>query len=420
MHKHKAPLLPSELVLNESAWMQYKEWLLAHSAKKTAVVLGKPGIGKETMVRVVNRMLNYKEELVDGTERKEEVAAKLKQIIGAQRAKTLSGRRLVCVARDIDTSTLQRIANARSRGMPVVVILEDAPKKLFEADNLEIIRCYADTHKVLQRVEKIARELHTSVPPDMKERVRCGEKIGKAVADLYVHRLGTGVRGSIQRENTRTGHLDVIRKLLHNRGGPKRKYQEIADICEKNGVDTVYDLLLENYAERCLTIEDVCTISDTTSLYETCGKSSMLYNLQNVGIFHQHFFLYNNLTSGFKIPARTRKQQSRTHMLCGNTPCRRWSVLPGIMDMAEALLIKVKQAPVPNRVDEYTKERIRAFSASVDLSSILEEEKIEMLKRVYQESLPGKDILPRYKHKDGYSSYVTRNISLSEILHGKQ
>lgn len=418
MIRDDASMLPSELTVNENAWAQYREWLLERSQKKIAVVLGRAGIGKETMVRVVNKMLNYLPRVVDGTERREEVVQAAEELLRLRRARNMFGRKLVGVFRDIDPALIFKLAGRRDSEVPLVVILEDAPRKLFDAERVEVIRCYSDSHKVLQRVEEIARRRGVAVPRELRERVWQGEKIGKALADLQLHRLGARVPGVLQAENARTGHLEVIRKILHSRGGPRRKYQEIKNLCARTGIETVAELLQENYAEKCLTLEDLCAIAESVSSYEPCSRSPALYHLQEIPVYLQHTLLYNDLTASFKVPARTKTKHPRG-LLYGQVPCRRWNTLPQVRALANALAVKIKQAAAPSRVDNYLKERIRALAAQLDLPELLEEEHLKLFKAIDLEPIGGAQRVPRYVHKDGYSCYVTRDISLSEIVQGQ-
>lgn len=120
--------LPSALRTDAFSWKKYREFL--RNPGGTAVVTGRAGVGKEVMLQMVHRMMNYREKWIDASEEKEDVLRILEQIRAMGRARTLQNRKQIVIFRDVDRTVLQKVAAIRDNRVPLVVVLDDPSKHI--------------------------------------------------------------------------------------------------------------------------------------------------------------------------------------------------------------------------------------------------------------------------------------------------
>lgn len=404
------PILPSELVINEKASREYKDWL-ALDRGPIAVVVGRPGIGKETSIRLINKIHNYSEEYIDGLYTREKLLEIIKSIESIQRVKTIKGREKLFIFRDIDKSLLKRVLNIRTSAK--VVLISDEPLKIFSENSCSVIKCYSDAYKVYKRVENLCKKRSVTFPEEISKRIRNGEKIGKSLSDIEIYSKTERIKGHTQVSTGSLSYIEILDRILHRRNEPRRTYEEIERICENNGGQNVQDLLFTNYLEKAISLEDLSYLSEITSFY----NSSTRYEINSIPAYIYHTMLYNSIFISFKVPAR-KVVHKRTGILYNNYPIN-YLQLNDLKGLVSVLVRKVKKQRVPSELDEYSKSTIRNILSGVERSlSSFEESDIEVLKSVDREVVSqSKADIPRYIYKDGHSNYVTRDITLDEILY---
>ncbi|KAI5185361.1 hypothetical protein NEHOM01_0776 [Nematocida homosporus] len=412
------PILPRELVLNERASTQYRDWLLDPSRKTVAVVVGRPGIGKETMVGLFHRLHNYSERLIDGTELREDTTRRIEEMRELVRERDMHGRKLVVVSRDLDGLSLQRVLEIKRSVVPIVVILDDLPRRLADMSHVEVIRCYLDSFRVMQRAEKICQKKKIVLPEVLRERIRSGEKIRKVIAEIDIYQASERVRSVAQVETGRMGGLEIVKALLFSRGDKRKRYSDVETICERNDLPNVGNLLFENYLEKCLTLEDACQIAETVSLADRPFRET-----KTLAIYKQHLMLYNELAVSFKLPQKgstvSRKNGLVPGWIYGGVPQNSWFFPFYAKELAGLFVRKIKQAAMPSRVDAYTKRALLGFLSGVRKLDLLDDQTMETLVSIESAEPaagPTRLAIPRYVYKDGHSHYVTRDILIQEII----
>ncbi|OAG31980.1 hypothetical protein NEDG_00455 [Nematocida displodere] len=415
MKKHH-PKLPSELVTQESVWHQLKTWLASTDREASvALVLGKTGIGKETLVHLTTRILNYKEKMID-SDKKEDLLSFLAAIKQVKRERDLHNRKTVVVLRDVDPNLLYKVAEAKNRFVPIIVLAEELSKKAVDSlGSVMVVRCYHDSVRTLARVEAICHSEDIEMPREIKLRVENGERIGKVLADLHLFSLSSRLKGCAQSTSAKLSLLEVVRRLLYTKGERKKTFVEIEDLC-KSATFGVADLLFENYAEKCLSLEDLALLADKSSEYDT-----RTYHEENKTIpaYIYHQALCNDLTLSFKIPtppvpnpntARTRS------LIYHGVPYQKQAILPYIENLITALSRAIKKAPTLAKVDLYTRRATKHLLQGTKASSAIDTDTREYLHSVEVPISTDRVVQPRYIHKEGHSYYATRDIPLKDIL----
>ncbi|KAI5189171.1 hypothetical protein NEMIN01_0337 [Nematocida minor] len=412
------PMVPSELVVNEAGWRQYKEWL-GRDASEKAVVMGRPGIGKETSIRLINKIHNYKEVHIDGMLSKEEISETIQSIEKTSRAKDIKGRSRIFVFRDVDRQFVRQILAIKNRMVKIVVIVDDVSlgKTYSSAEGgCEVVKMYSDMHRTHRRAENICRKIGIVMPDEISSRIREGEKIGKTVSDIEIFRRNSKIKGHAGVDTGGMGYIEALDKILHRRGGKRKSYSEIERVCSQSGIQTVQDLLFNNYLEKCLSIEDACTLSEYSSLYDVIGNNNLLgYDAKCVSVYQFHNLLYNTIFVSFK-GVQKKTEAVEKGLIYNNMPISRLKA-DNIKELVSVLVRKVKKQSTPGQTDEYTKRSIRYVLEGLKQASFIEEKDLITMQSI--DIMPTnicKVNIPRYIYKDGHSHYVTRDIRLSEIL----
>ncbi|KAI5181707.1 hypothetical protein NEOKW01_1875 [Nematocida sp. AWRm80] len=434
MHQHR-PMLPSELTINEESISRYKQWLDSKPPKKVALLVGKPGIGKETMLRVIHRVYNYKERHIDPLGDKESLQNALNDLQVVKTQKNLKGRKQIHIFTEIDQYTLSRILRIRTVS-PVVVVLEEYPKKV-SCEEAEIIKCYQDTHKVMKRIESICREKQMAVPSEIYTRIRTGERIGKILSDIHVYSCTRTVQGTVATETSRLTGIDALEKILHKRGQRRRTYEEIESICERTGMQYIHDILFENYQEKCLSLTDLSILSRTASYYDSFSNVPQMHTHKTISVYLHHQLLYNDIFIPIRLGGRQKEKvktdlsmkesldNSSVHfnpmytkntLLISGTPYKRWDTIPYLQLLLNGMILKISTQSNRSKIDKYTKESIRYLLSSISSSEIEPDTLSKLISIDSPSGVPETILLPRYIYKEGHSNYVTRDITIKEIL----
>lgn len=411
-----APVVPSELVVNEPSWRQYREWLM-DEGKSKAVVIGRPGIGKETSIRLVNRIHNYKEIHVDGLCSKEEIQEIVKTIEESTRIKDIRGRSRVFIFRDIDRGWFNRVISIKNKFVKIVVIDDNGfLSRKTEDSKYESIKMYSDPDKTHRRIESICRKMGVVLPDGISRRIREGEKIGRSILDVEVFARNRLMKGEYSFGVEGVSCIDAVDRILHRRKDVRRTYPEIERICEQAGVQTVQDLLFSNYLGKCLSVEDASVLSEYSSRYDVIGSRGWAGSeVKCVAPYQFHSILYNTIFVSFKpvikmiAPEKKRSIYKRRYL--------KREEEESLKEIVSVLVKRVKRASSPEQMDEYTKRSIGSILEGVRDSGIIEEDDMVIMQSIELSTEAGKiKSPPRYIYKNGHSHYVTRDITLQEIL----
>lgn len=411
-------MVPSELVTSEGGWKQYKEWISSTASTK-AVITGRHGIGKETSIRLINRIHNYKEIHVDSLYSREEVQEILKSIEKTNRAKDIRGRNRIFIFRDIDKQCFKQVLGVANNQTKIAIIDDNgALSRVYDGDKrCEIVKMYSDANRVHRRAESICRKIGIVLPEEISKRIREGDKIGKIVSEIEIFRRNRQIKASVSEENGSITCIDALDRILHRRKGVRSTYSEIERICEKAGAHTVQDMLFSNYLEKCLSIEDAQVLLEYTSLYDTpAAKTVTGYDTKCISLYQFHSMLYNTILVSFK-PAIRKIAPEKSKYLYHSRYLSNLEI-EAVREISSALVKKVKRARTPSQTDEYTKKSIRYILEGLNQTGIIEEDDILIMRSIDISATPTaqKSAIPRYIYKDGHSHYVTRDITLQEIL----
>ncbi|KAI5170854.1 hypothetical protein NEFER03_0313 [Nematocida sp. LUAm3] len=422
------PSLPSELVVNEAAYKQYKEWMRDRKDKCVCIVAGEPGIGKETMVRLCNRIFNYQERYIDGTDSREEIVHKIDEVKRVSRDKDISGRKLIIIARDLDQYIFQKLCEIKGSRVPIVIICDERFRKTWEGVHIEGVSCYSDGYRVMKRVAHIARREKIDVPEEIRIRIEGGEKIRKALSDLQLYKASRNVKGAGSTLSGSVGPLDLLKKLLYGRGDKRKRYAEIERMCRANGVKRAIDLVFENGIGKAVTLDGFFSLINSISYADGCSRQlGVSYwvseNLYILSLYMHHQMLYNDLVISFKVSARERKEPENRQMLYMGVPRKRWFMEKILVSLKDQILLVVKKiSSSSSKADKKTREYIKGFLEGIRGLNMCTKEEIAQMETVHaletfeKTSCMASKYTPRYVYKEGHSNYVTREITIREIL----
>ncbi|KAH9386649.1 uncharacterized protein NEMAJ01_1545 [Nematocida major] len=390
----RRPLLPSELAINANAWKQYRTWLV--SEQRVAAVVGRAGIGKETMARMVNKIHNYRETYTDALSTKEEAAEAVERMHQMGKS-TVKGAPRIFIFRDIDPFLMRKAVRARAGK---VLIISDEMNSLFMGEGVSVIRCYANTERVEACVESACKEAGLEITPEMRAKIHAGSPVRKALSEVGLP------SGDFSRRIQTIP--EVLDKILHRRGGGFRKFLEIEKMCTQT--PGVHYALFKHFLTKCDSVGTAAYLSEMGSKYESGGPDRT-----SIFAFICHKILYSNEYISFKggDPEKVESEEAPLTWNTLRTTRREAAHIRGLMGV---LARKVRKVSTPWNVDAYTKEAIRRMMGSLENVDFLSSEDACALRGIDISPAERPAGVPRYVYKDGHSHYVTRDVTVEEIL----
>lgn len=424
LSKHP-PSRPSELAVQASAYEGYKAWLGNKSREKGLLILaGRAGIGKQTMSRVLNKMFNYKEIVVDALLRREEAASLLESASASFRTRDIKNRRVLLVVKDIegDPHLIKKVADfaAKGAGIPVVVILEEVVGKDLGdlARQGVLIRCFRDKARVTRRVKQICSREGIPYTPKVAEAIEEEEGIGRVLNRLALIKAGTDVPKVKSFHAKKESRAEILRKIFYAPALKKRRLLEIEQLLSENTPSAVLALLFANYAKKCFSLKNAEIVSEANARFE--GAERHMYSrgsffrelsaLTAVCVYRYHLLFGNDLFVEFDLPqgASVLKGVSRGgFVLYDGVPIASPAFHKHVLPVVDAL-----RANSPRGIPDLL------LRASL-LERFLSADQIKALEGAASripEERERAEVRPRYIYKEGHSCYVVKDVCLDDLL----